>query len=591
MTFFFCSYLKLQIIGNYPTISDEYSYVYQAELLSKGRLYVESPKYPEFFHCLNIINDGKWYSRYTIGWPLLLAPARIIGLDHLVTPLFCALTIVILYLLAKKFSGPKGGFIASMLALLSPFFLLLGTSYFPHTASGFFVLSFIYFTIKTFNEKDIIFPVFAGFSIAMLLLVRPVEAGLILIGTSFLVARLFTSKSSNKDVLLRFIPVLFLFLTGLVIAGAVNYVQTGSAFTFAFLKYCPDETWGFGHMGHTPLKGLWNTAFYFMRLSFWTIPFILVLTFFSLFRKDPVLNSLLITPLLFVLFYFAYFGIGGLDIGVRYYYVPFLICCTIAPAGLFWLKDRLTAKGLKAGYAIIPSVIICLTVFAFFSLFPSIIKSVDAQMTPQKKFWEWFCDPPEIKEPAILFVRDTANRANAIFIRNMPDFKRKKIIYALYLEPSLNDRLLKAYPDRRAYVFYMDKSNNFVISPVFDNTKCRENFESAAMNYWTSVCNLKKTEEFLRKSLEYDPENYTVMEKLARLLAEQKRDKEAVIVLSEMLKRNKTDVNAGYLLAKSLGRIGRKDEAVSIFNFIEKYSNDPNLAGKARNWAEYYMKN
>ena len=49
------------MLGNYPVTGDEFSYVFQADVLASGKLYAESPPGPwrDFFKTQQIINDGK----------------------------------------------------------------------------------------------------------------------------------------------------------------------------------------------------------------------------------------------------------------------------------------------------------------------------------------------------------------------------------------------------------------------------------------------------------------------------------------------------------------------------------------------------
>ena len=103
------------IIHMFAPITDEFSYLFQADLLSSGKLYAQSPPYPDSFSTLNIINDGRWYSKYTIGWPLLLAIGWLFGIEYLINPICAAFSVLLLYLLGKNLFDERAGLILSLI--------------------------------------------------------------------------------------------------------------------------------------------------------------------------------------------------------------------------------------------------------------------------------------------------------------------------------------------------------------------------------------------------------------------------------------------------------------------------------------------
>ena len=76
---------------------DESAYRFMSELIATGRLYASSHAAPQFFDGTFMINDGRLYAKYFIGWPLLLAPGSAIGLPQLMNPIYFALTVPALY--------------------------------------------------------------------------------------------------------------------------------------------------------------------------------------------------------------------------------------------------------------------------------------------------------------------------------------------------------------------------------------------------------------------------------------------------------------------------------------------------------------
>jgi hypothetical protein len=68
----FCSLFSSFVFERVPHVNDEIAYLFQAKLFQSGRLYSPSPCGREFFDFPHIINNGKWYSIYPPGFPLLL---------------------------------------------------------------------------------------------------------------------------------------------------------------------------------------------------------------------------------------------------------------------------------------------------------------------------------------------------------------------------------------------------------------------------------------------------------------------------------------------------------------------------------------
>lgn len=113
-------------------ISDESSYRHEARILGSGRLFaaappgaadrpVDAPEPIRFTH--EIVWRKGWYSKYPIGWPLVLAIPEKLSLGWLATPALGALLLWIAGAVAKEVYGPAIPFVAIALTALSPYFL------------------------------------------------------------------------------------------------------------------------------------------------------------------------------------------------------------------------------------------------------------------------------------------------------------------------------------------------------------------------------------------------------------------------------------------------------------------------------------
>ncbi len=194
-----CLAAHFAIVGHYPAIGDEFCYLFGADQLASGKLYAASPPLRDPFQAWSVINDGKWYSKVTIGWPLLLAagqagPSRVprqsdprgaLGRPDLV-------------LIGEFLYGAEGGLLAAFWGLATPFFIMMSGTYFPHTATAFFSLLFIYSCSGRSKRSGGVWPVLAGLSMAFLLLVRPADAGVVFLGMAPLMAYHFITSRRQK---------------------------------------------------------------------------------------------------------------------------------------------------------------------------------------------------------------------------------------------------------------------------------------------------------------------------------------------------------------------------------------------------------
>jgi len=279
LSFAIVSIIGLFILHDFPSSNDEYSYIFQSDILARGKLFLKSPPLHRFFFFKGLINDGKWYSKYTIGWPALLALGKLLGIRSFLNPIMAAGSLVLLYLIGKKIHSRKAGLLSAFFALISPTFLLTGATYFPHTASGFFTLLFIYAILKLEERKKTYLFLLAGIFIIAVLLIRPSDGGIVMMGFIPLAVYVLFRSGGKKEAVKGILIIFSLFIAGIGLLMLVNNAQTGNSLLFGFLKYSSDEKWGMGTFGHHPLAGLWNLLFTIMRSGFWLTPFFKVYRF------------------------------------------------------------------------------------------------------------------------------------------------------------------------------------------------------------------------------------------------------------------------------------------------------------------------
>jgi len=579
------------VLNAYPAVTDEYSYVFQAKLLSQGRLYIEAPPFEDSFQEANIVcRDGKWYSKYTIGWPLLLAAGVIVRLDFIIAPLCSAFSLIFLYLTAKELSGESGGAMALFITILSPFFFLLGGSYFPHNAVGLFEMILLWAILKAGREQRMTYPLAGSVAAAFILLIRPADGALICAGIMPLVIYEIVNSQSKKKSIFNFFIIFSGFAAGVAILLWTNAIQTGNPLVFAFQKYNIKDAWGFGTLGHNTFRGLWNVSYALMRNCFWIFPFMTVLSLIPVWLKNVRVTLLLLIPLCFMVFYLFFYSLGGFELGSRYYYPAFLVSVVTASAGFTFLTEKITKKEEASSFSFTTAFIIITFLFTLFGVFFSIIPNVKNQYADGVGPMKWLINTPGINERAIIFLDSDFRILN----RNEPDYKNQKNVLALYLTPEENKKLLNAFPDRKPFFFTNDPSGRgYVLTPHFDNSESAANYLIATDNYLYALEDVEKAKKTIFRAMELAPNDPSVLMKLINVLVAAEDYKAVINACIKLINMENPQKNhylseVIYVMGRAHGELGNMKEAVEIFKFYVKNFPTSPLTERAREWMRRY---
>ena len=163
--------------GSPPCFHDEYSYLLQAETFLRGRLSFPShATMPDLFDQMHVLNEGKFASRYYPGTALWMAPFAAIGHPQFGHWFAGMLIAVLVFATGRELAGNLCGFIAGMVAALSPgmaiFSNLLLSSH--PTMLGLSVFVFAFF--RVLNTESWRWALVAGIGLAFALLCRPLTA-------------------------------------------------------------------------------------------------------------------------------------------------------------------------------------------------------------------------------------------------------------------------------------------------------------------------------------------------------------------------------------------------------------------------------
>ncbi len=126
--------LRLFLLHGAPLTDDESAYRFMAELLASGRLRASSPPLKLFFDRTFMINDGHLYAQYFIGWPALMVPGVWLGCVGMMNPVYSALTVPALFLVARRLAGSAWAKVAVLLYLASPMLMVGAATELAHTS-------------------------------------------------------------------------------------------------------------------------------------------------------------------------------------------------------------------------------------------------------------------------------------------------------------------------------------------------------------------------------------------------------------------------------------------------------------------------
>lgn len=438
------------VLHSFLSSADEHSCYFLAECLRIKKLWVPSPPLSEFFNVVHVGNrDGKWFSVYPPGWPLLWAAGLSLKAVDYLNPLMATLALVFFFLAAKKVFTEEAARIGIALVSLTPFFIFNSASYFSHPTSLLMVSIFLFAYVKygqAASEKErSLWAVLAAAAVGYGLMTRYLT--LTAVSAPFLfyeARRRFKAKAWRKS------DTLFLAVLGLFIALILyqNWAVTGKPFK-APNKY--DKSWErLGFRGdYTPLDGFLFILSRFFYLMDWFPPILLFLFFraFFLKRGPNPLEQLFRWGFFYpVIAYFFYYSWGGGQYGPRYYYEGFPFFGLVLGQGI--------VTGWKGGNVALKKFILGALLASFVSngyLFYKQAEYFGEVSSERKSLYE--LAEKTIKNKAIVFIHGYLGKRLILTeedaVRN-PPLLNTKILYAHDLGDR-NKELMALYPGRDYY--------------------------------------------------------------------------------------------------------------------------------------------
>jgi hypothetical protein len=437
-----------------PHLADSIAQLSQARIFASGRLYLDSPPFPDFFDHDLVVNNGRWYSQFPPFHSLLLALGVLVRMPWVVNPILGALFVLALHRLGRELYDEVMARSAALLACLSPFVLAMSSEYMNHASALLCVTLFMLGFFQTLRTHGWAPALLAGVSLGCAAAIRPYTA--IAVAAPFVVYGVYqmfrTPRLVGRFSAMALVSAL---IVGLMLL--YNQLTNGNPFLFGYVvRYGTGHEIGFGHSGwglaHTPLRGLVNTGHDLNKLNKclfeWPIPSLaVVLLVFLRGRFDRRDGLLLAGFLSLVVAYFFYWS-HGIAFGARFEYEAAACLLLLGARGLESLGESLRRTfDTDIGEPVVRNLlgraaIIVLAVFLLFGLVPF--------LRSYRNYWgiTGLANRPELKrlKNAIVFCPNLGQAFNA----NSLDLSGE-VVYAQDLGV-LNPALTTSFPGRNCYL-------------------------------------------------------------------------------------------------------------------------------------------
>jgi len=393
--FVFTNLFSYFVFNHIPRVHDEIDYLFQAKIFKSGRLYVPSPCAKESFDFPHMVNNGKWYSQYTPGYPFLLLLGLLIGAPWFINPLLASLSIVLFYFIGKEIYEKNIGILTAVLGAVSIWFLLMSSTMMSHTSGLFFTSLFILFLFRSIKNPSATNGLCSAIGLGMAILIR--SYNVILISIPFLI---YYSIKLLKNFKARLKNVAVFTLVCLIFIGILliyNQITNGHPLKMGYYaRYGENHGLGFGRTGylgipHNPflgtdkigksLKAMNKDLFGWPLSSFLAL---LPLLWINRTDKEKRGTDILLASGFFLLLLGMFFYWGThVFIGARMFFESLPLLFLLSAHGIAEIPHLFSAKlkkldqlKIKKAVAI---VLILFTVFAFSYSFPRWIWPSDTE--------------------------------------------------------------------------------------------------------------------------------------------------------------------------------------------------------------------
>lgn len=460
-------YVLLQFMNS----ADEHSCYFLARCLMQGKLWATPHPLQNFFEVVHVgALNGKWFSVYPPGWPLIWSLAMRLHLTDVINPLIAATGYFFIFKEAEKIFNPQIARAGAILVLVSPFFLFTSAAYYSHNTC-LLLMALLLITVRRWHETGKTqWGILTGLIIGYGLLTRYLTIAafafpfiaIMLIPPPFSSPRA-SGGGEEGGRGRKGWPGFFVALGVLIIMHlAYNFLITGNPLNPPNHYLHSHEKLGFiaGYTPVTALQYLWRRLFYLMD---WTPPLIVLLWLISFFvRSQNIRISMLKWAVILVpAAYLFYYSWGGNQFGPRYYYEVYPWMVLLGMDALHQLLGKRKNKALLTNLGVALMILGTIPTGMRHGIY--FRKATEERKAVYVKVSE------TVQKPALVFLQgflgDTLVLAPDDTVRNEP-FLDSPLVYAHDRGPE-NSQLFPYFKSHFRYrAFYNRKNHQAVVEAL-----------------------------------------------------------------------------------------------------------------------------
>jgi 4-amino-4-deoxy-L-arabinose transferase-like glycosyltransferase len=350
------AWVSHSVYDGLPHLEDEFAFLWQAEVMSEGRIKLPSP-FEARSHLVPFVVDyeGYRFGKYPPGWPAALSLGARLDAPWVVNAVLAGFSIWLIFRLGSKVAGDGVGILAAVLSLTSPMFLMLSGSLLSHTFSLFLTcaISLAWLELFPFKKGEDgaqrnspwVHVLIIGMSLGLLAITRPLTA--LGVGLPFIIHGILKFIRGNRAERRQLVSIGFLTLLVVAVLPLWNAAMTEDPLFNLYTLWWEYDRIGFGpgvgvtESGHSLFLAWWNLQwslrtgvhdlFGWPYISWVFLPFGLV----ALRRKCEGWLLFCIFPAL-ILAYMAYW-VGSWLYGPRYYFEALPGLTIMSAMGALWV--------------------------------------------------------------------------------------------------------------------------------------------------------------------------------------------------------------------------------------------------------------
>ncbi len=492
-------------------LEDEQAFVWQAQVLARGKLTLPSPPNSASFLWPFVVDyEGQRFGKYPLGWPLVLSIGERLGARSdlgsarsWVNPLLAGLGVWLTFLLGRRVFGSVSGLLAAALTITSPFFLIQSGSLLSHPLGLVLSAAFVLAWLESFTNagdtaaassetKKRRASILAGLALGALAITRPWTA--VGVALPFAMHGLYLLVRGDRSTRQRLV------ITGVITLAIASlhllwqYAATGDPFMNLYTLWWPYDKVGFGpghgvkEAGHTltkaiqhlkhSFKGGFPDLFGWGSLSWIFLPFgFLAALRLPRARRLPAL--LVAAPFLSLCFVHMAYWVGSYVLGPRYYYEALYSLTIYSGAGIALLAGwpiigiGRPAPGSRLARLAIPRSVLAslllvgLVLYNLVTYLPQRLEPLHGLYGISRSYMEPFLSE-KAKElaPALVIVHTQKKWVEyGTLLELQSPFLNSPFIFVF--GPKVEDEraLARAFPERRLVHYYTDEPEKLYLEP------------------------------------------------------------------------------------------------------------------------------